>query len=158
MCRNIRTLHNFDPPAADEEGRAAALQFVRAAAGVVRRADGRFLVARRAAHKAWGGWWEFPGGRIEADESEAACIERELLEELALRVRVLRPLVTGLHPPEEGLRIVVTAHLAELRAGTPAGPDHSQVRWLRASELANLTLLPADRVIAEVLEELTCRD
>jgi hypothetical protein len=58
MCRNIKTLFNFDPPAADEEIRAASLQFVRKLSGCTkpsraneaafeRAVDGTFLVARK---------------------------------------------------------------------------------------------------------------
>ncbi len=129
-------------------------ELIRAGAGVVRRGDGRVLVARRAAHKRWGGWWEFPGGRIEAGESECACIERELMEELGLQVRAVRPLVTGLHPPEPGRRTVVTAWLAEPLAGDPRGEDHSEVRWLPVADLGQVRLLPADVVIAQVVVAL----
>jgi hypothetical protein len=48
MCRNIRTLHNFEPPASDAEIRAAALQFVRKLAGCARPAKANEAAFERA--------------------------------------------------------------------------------------------------------------
>ena len=48
MCRNIRTLHNFKPPASDEEIRASALQFVRKLSGVTRPSKANELAFSRA--------------------------------------------------------------------------------------------------------------
>ncbi|MDQ6822193.1 MAG: DUF2277 domain-containing protein [Actinomycetota bacterium] len=50
MCRNIRTLHNFDPPASDEEIRAAALQYVRKISGVAKPSRANAEAFDRAVH------------------------------------------------------------------------------------------------------------
>lgn len=51
MCRNIKTLHNFEPPAADEEIRASALQFVRKLSGFARPSKANALAFDRAVEK-----------------------------------------------------------------------------------------------------------
>ena len=51
MCRNIKTLHNFDPPATDEEIRASALQFVRKLSGSTRPSKANELAFHRAVDK-----------------------------------------------------------------------------------------------------------
>ena len=51
MCRNIRTLHNFDPPATDEEVRASALQFVRKLSGTSKPSKANEEVFARAVHE-----------------------------------------------------------------------------------------------------------
>lgn len=54
------------------------------AVGVLLRGDGTFLLASRPEGKPWAGYWEFPGGKIEAGETLAAALERELHEELGI--------------------------------------------------------------------------
>ena len=54
------------------------------AVGVLLQADGRFLLTSRPAGKVYAGYWEFPGGKLEAGESVAEALARELHEELGL--------------------------------------------------------------------------
>ncbi|MEY2668695.1 MAG: hypothetical protein RJA59_1333, partial [Pseudomonadota bacterium] len=56
-------------------------------AAVIRR-DGRILVTRRHPHADRGGQWEFPGGKVEPGEDEAAALVREIREELDCEVTV----------------------------------------------------------------------
>jgi len=56
------------------------------AVGVLVRPDGAFLLTTRPAGKAYAGYWEFPGGKLEAGESVAQALARELLEELGIAV------------------------------------------------------------------------
>lgn len=64
---------------------------VEVAAAVIERADRAFLMARRPQGKAYAGWWEFPGGKVEAGENARAALDRELREELGITVRNARP-------------------------------------------------------------------
>ena len=61
------------------------------AAAVVTRPDGRVLLAQRPPGKAYAGYWEFPGGKLEPDETPRRALERELAEELGIRVRCAAP-------------------------------------------------------------------
>ena len=54
--------------------------------GVLLRADGRFLLTSRPAGKVYAGYWEFPGGKLEAGEDVAQALRRELFEELGLQI------------------------------------------------------------------------
>ena len=69
------------------------------AVGVIISPDDRVLIAKRASHQHQGGLWEFPGGKLEAGESVAAALCRELSEELDLLVdqRLLKPLMQVSH-------------------------------------------------------------
>ena len=70
---------------------------VEVAAAVIERPDGSFLLAQRPAGKVYAGWWEFPGGKVEAGEPAEAALSRELREELGIEVRTAYPWITRLH-------------------------------------------------------------
>jgi 8-oxo-dGTP diphosphatase len=65
---------------------SASATLVEVAAAVIERPDGTFLMARRPEGKAYAGWWEFPGGKVEAGETARHALDRELQEELGIRV------------------------------------------------------------------------
>ncbi|WP_245916778.1 (deoxy)nucleoside triphosphate pyrophosphohydrolase [Nocardioides gansuensis] len=111
-------------------------------AAIVR--DGRVLAARRTTPPEAAGRWEFPGGKVEPGETPAAALVRELREELGVDVAV-----TGWLPGSAaiGTTHVLTVAVAALVDGSP-DPDpveHDAVRWLEASELAELDWLEPDR-------------
>ncbi|MRD56554.1 NUDIX domain-containing protein [Betaproteobacteria bacterium LSUCC0115] len=62
--------------------------WVQVAVGVVRDADGRILMTSRPLPKVYAGWWEFPGGKLEAGETVEEALVRELSEELGLELLV----------------------------------------------------------------------
>lgn len=70
---------------------------VEVAAAVIERPGGSFLLAQRPAGKVYAGWWEFPGGKVEAGEPAEAALARELHEELGIEVRTAYPWITRLH-------------------------------------------------------------
>ena len=59
---------------------------VQVAVGVLVRGDGAFLLTSRPAGKPYSGYWEFPGGKLEAGENVRAALDRELREELGVQV------------------------------------------------------------------------
>ncbi len=72
---------------------SAADRPVDVAVGVVVRGDGAVLLGQRPAGKPYAGWWEFPGGKLEAGETVEHALARELHEELGLDVRASHPWV-----------------------------------------------------------------
>ena len=73
-------------PRADAPSGVQPRQLVQVAVGILQRADGRFLLTSRPAGKAYAGYWEFPGGKIEAGETVEAALRRELQEEIGLLI------------------------------------------------------------------------
>jgi mutator protein MutT len=63
------------------------------AVGILLRPDGRVLLAERPVGKPWAGYWEFPGGKIDTDESARQALVRELHEELGFEVERADPWV-----------------------------------------------------------------
>ena len=69
-------------------------KIIEVAAAVLQRPDGSFLLAQRPPDKIWAGYWEFPGGKIEAGETPYHALSRELREELGIEVETAYPWIT----------------------------------------------------------------
>ena len=117
-------------------------------AAIVR--EGRVLAARRTFPTDAAGRWEFPGGKVEADEAPADALVREIAEELGCTITV-----TGWLPGEVAIgdRHVLTVALARLEAGEPVPHEHDAVQWLTAEELDHVDWLDADRPFLPALSQ-----
>lgn len=118
------------------------MQMIEVAAGVVRRADGRVLICRRTGRLE--GLWEFPGGKLEADETPAQCLERELMEELDLRVHA-GDILGEVTRQENGRAIhLVFVSAVPLDADALSLHVHGKAVWALPSELHQYAFCPAD--------------
>ncbi|HEY1911691.1 MAG TPA: (deoxy)nucleoside triphosphate pyrophosphohydrolase [Vicinamibacterales bacterium] len=117
-------------------------------AAVIER-DGHFLVTRRPQGVHLEGLWEFPGGKCEAGESLAACLERELREELAVAAKVGDEILTTAH--EYSDRRVELHFLACELLGVPSPQMHQEMRWVSRAELMTLKFPPADAELIRLL-------
>lgn len=118
-------------------------------AGVIIK-DNLVLVARRAAHKHLGGFWEFPGGKVEPSESQTDALCRELDEELAINVRVGKKIEESIFQ-YESKKIRLIGFWCEWLSGEPTLKDHDLVQWLEIHELTTLTWAPADIPIVDAI-------
>jgi len=112
-------------------------------AGVIRR-DGRLLAARRKAGSHMEGHWEFPGGKLEPNESPEESLERELAEELGIQIRVGRILDAVFHRYPEKI-VLLLFYSCEIIEGEPRPIDCEELAWVGADELETLDWAPADR-------------
>ena len=121
-------------------------------AAVIEDAQGRVLVAQRPAHKHLALKWEFPGGKVEPDESPASALARELREELGIEIEILRALPRFTHDygDVEIAMIPFTCRLARGSAA-PHPHEHVDLRWVSGAELATLDLAAADLPVVAAL-------
>ena len=110
--------------------------------------DGRVLASRRTEPPRLAGLWEFPGGKVEAGESDVQALERELREELQVTARVGGRLGGDLPIGETA---VLRVYLCTLLEGEPALVDHDAHRWLAADELLEVPWIPVDLPLVEQL-------
>jgi 8-oxo-dGTP diphosphatase len=112
--------------------------------------DGAVLIVRKGPGMRHAGKWEFPGGKVESDELPEACLEREILEELGIRIRTRRFFCESLHRyPHAAIRLM--AFRVQWVSGDIRLTDHDAMAWVAPPELTSWDLLPADVPIAEAL-------
>lgn len=115
------------------------------------------LAAQRGPGKALTGLWEFPGGKIEPDESAADALTREIEEELGCRIKVGEHVHTTTHEYEFGA-IELATYYATLATGTPIASEHSELRWVPFDDLQSLEWAPADLpAVATIVRDAAAR-
>jgi mutator protein MutT len=114
---------------------------IRVVASVIERA-GRFLICERPSHKRHGGLWEFPGGKVEAGESDFEAVKRELFEELGVEVVAVGSVEFSVADPDSPF---VIDFLPVSIEGEPRCLEHAAIAWLSEEELLELPLAPSDR-------------
>ncbi len=130
-------------------------EVIEVAAAVILRADGsEFLLAQRPAGKVYAGYWEFPGGKVEAGETVRAALLRELREELGISVSACSPWLTRVFTyPHATVRLNfwrVTAWAGEIGISAPL--EHDAVDWQKCGKSASVTpILPANAPILKAL-------
>jgi 8-oxo-dGTP diphosphatase len=120
------------------------------AAAIIQRPDGRVLLAQRPAGKAYAGYWEFPGGKLEPGETPRAALDRELAEELGLAVREAAPwLVQQFRYPHAH----VLLHFFRVFdwSGEPVGHDGQAFVWQTPGNFDVQPLLPANTFVLRAL-------
>jgi len=120
------------------------------AAGVVWRGN-RILIDRRKPEGLLGGLWEFPGGKRKKNESLERCLMREIREELGIRVKVVRPLMSIPHAYTH-FRITLNVYECRYVSGRPRAIGCAEWRWVRPDELDHYAFPSANRKVITALE------
>ncbi|MBK8063665.1 MAG: Nudix family hydrolase [Betaproteobacteria bacterium] len=119
---------------------------VEVVAAVIERPDGAILFAQRPFGKVYAGWWEFPGGKIERDETAAQALRRELHEELGIDVRQAYPWLTRVYTYPHA-----TVRLRFFRVtqwgGEPQPREQQALAWQRLDAPLVEPMLPANAPI-----------
>jgi ATP adenylyltransferase len=112
--------------------------------------EGKLLCAQRKPGGDLPLTWEFPGGKVEPGETRLEALERELHEELGLRIHAGSFLMTVRHR-YESFFITMHVYRARVIAGEPSLNEHAAIRWLKPDELYGLDWAPADMPVVELL-------
>lgn len=119
---------------------------IHVAAAVIRGADGRILIARRADKQHQGGLWEFPGGKVEADETVPAALNRELQEELGICPTAARPLIQVRHDyPDK--QVLLDVWEVSAFTGEPHGAEGQPLAWVSPRQLGDYEFPAANQPI-----------
>ncbi len=119
-------------------------------AAVTMNRKGEVLIAQRKQNDMLGGLWEFPGGKLEADETIEECIARELKEELGINIAVGDFFTTVKHAYSH---FTMTMHVyrAKIISGRPRPLDCADYRWVKVPDLGKFAYSKADlHVVAKL--------
>jgi 8-oxo-dGTP diphosphatase len=112
---------------------------------------GRFLLAQRPMSKSLGGYWEFPGGKVEKGETPAAALLRELVEELGAERATVGPQVGSRVHHFQGGAVLIDAYRVTCDQSTLRAIEHQQIGWFTPDEMQHLPLSPADTFLIPLL-------
>lgn len=111
-------------------------------AAIIHDDEGRIFATQRG-YGDWKDYWEFPGGKIEADETPEAALEREILEELDTRI-VIERFVTTIEYDYPTFHLTMHCYLCHIQSGSLTLKEHEAARWLTQDQLDTVNWLPAD--------------
>ena len=106
--------------------------------------EGKVLCAQRSEQMSHALKWEFPGGKLEAGETLAACLKREIKEELGLDIAIGEELPASKHTYNLTKEICLHPFICTIQAGTINLKEHKQIVWLTLNELKALDWVEAD--------------
>ncbi|MGN7860570.1 (deoxy)nucleoside triphosphate pyrophosphohydrolase [Microbacterium sp. 22303] len=125
--------------------------------GAVLIRDGAVLSAQRSPHMSLAGFWEFPGGKVEAGETPQVALAREMREELLCTVTIGDHIDTIRHEYNFGV-VTLTTFYATLVEGEPQLTEHSELRWIPVPDLLNVEWADADvPTVKRVMRDRTPR-
>ena len=117
------------------------------AACILGREDGCVLLSQRPQTKSYGGYWEFPGGKIEQGEAPEEALQRELQEELGIEIALVDLSAEGfITYPYEEFFLVMLIYKCEKFNGVPFGAEGQRVEWVAKKNLSQIKLLPSNQL------------
>jgi 8-oxo-dGTP diphosphatase len=125
------------------------MDIIKVACGLILK-DNKIFICRRKPTKSLGGYWEFPGGKLEKEEKEEACLKRELQEELGMDVEVVSFFKNSVHN-YGNFKIELIAYTCNFISSSFTLTDHDAFEWIETKDLMKWNLAPADVPIAEAL-------
>lgn len=121
------------------------------AAGILCDAEGRILIAERLGGGPFHGLWEFPGGKIKADETSGQALSRELAEELGIEATAYSSFMNLRHEYDDRIVTIEFFIVSEWKC-EPVGREGQELRWVPANLLKAEELLPADMPVVAALQ------
>lgn len=117
--------------------------------------DSRILLAQRPEGKSFGGYWEFPGGKIEQGETPEAALIREIREELGVETQdsCLAPVSFASHTYDD-FHLILLLYVCRRWQNTPQALEGGTLEWVRPQRLRDYQMPPANLEFIAVLQDL----
>lgn len=130
---------------------------VHVAVGVIINNDKRILIAKRSAIQHQGGMWEFPGGKVEAQETVTQALKRELLEEVGIDVIHTEPFME-IQFDYSDKAVLLDVHLVTEFQGNAKGLEGQEILWVAKNQLESYQFPEANMPILQKILSLSLFD
>ena len=116
--------------------------------------DGRGLICERPKGKFMEGFWEFPGGKLEKNETPENCLIREIKEEIGVNLGdfCFSPLTFSLNEYDD-FNILLLLYICRENVGVIMSNENQNMKWLFVKDLYDCNLLPADRELIPYIRD-----
>ena len=118
-------------------------------AAVIKK-NNKYFIAQRNRHKHFAFYWEFPGGKVDNDESFEQALKREIYEELSINIKI-KEKITSEKYKDDKIDVEVHYFLCELTDEDIILSEHEDMKWLLKKDLLNFKLAPGDSKIINYL-------
>ena len=126
------------------------MKIIRVVAAII--VDGDYVFATQRGYGDWKDYWEFPGGKIEPEETPEEALCREIREELDTEINIGEKISTIEYDYPE-FHLSMDCYLAEVKTGELVLKEHEAARWLLKEDLDSIDWLPADRTLIDLLKK-----
>jgi 8-oxo-dGTP diphosphatase len=116
--------------------------------------ENTFLITQRPKDKHNGLRWEFPGGKVDFGEDLRDCIEREIKEELDIKIKAKNILEYSSHVYDETKHVLLIALLCTYESGNIKHQEIADHKWVTVEEMSEYDITEADIPFIEKLKEL----
>lgn len=128
-------------------------KLIKVVGAIIENDNNEILCALRSPKMDISNYWEFPGGKVEENESLSEAIVREIQEELKCTIQVVALFNDNTHEYENFIVNLITLK-CRLISGTPIATEHSKLIWLKRENLPSLKWAPADiPAVEQMLKE-----
>jgi 8-oxo-dGTP diphosphatase len=118
-------------------------------AAVIKK-NNKYFIAKRNRHKHFALHWEFPGGKVDNDESFEQALKREIYEELSINIKI-KEKITSEKYKDDKIDVEVHYFLCEVMDEEIILSEHEDMKWLFKKDLLNFKLAPGDSKIINYL-------
>lgn len=112
----------------------------------------KVYISQRQKFQTYRDYWEFPGGKVEKNETFADCIKREVFEEVGIIVKSIKPYIKKKHINKDNIEVNLEFFIIDGYEGIPYSKENQQLKLVNISELNNYNFLPASIEIIERLK------
>ena len=151
LCRSYINFDLMNVPLHKNRKKQSSLKI---GLGIIFNKEGKLLIAQRLENTSMGGMWEFPGGKNEPGETIENTIEREILEELGIKI-VLGQMLLSFDHEYTHKKLHFTVHICQLKSGLALPLASKELRWVDPEKLSDFPFPSANhRIISALMEHL----